>query len=73
MLFKIIVKCLDPIKCVNLVGILDLRLYPYGNARQSRAKDGSWKFTCQHGPKECLGNVLEVDCWVTENHVNVYN
>ena len=22
--------------------------------------DGSWKFECQHGEKECLGNILEV-------------
>ena len=38
--------------------ICDFNLYPYGNAR--RAQNGSsWTFTCQHGVKECQGNLIE--------------
>ena len=38
----------------------DLHLWPYGNAKETKAvfKD-EYKFTCQHGPNECLGNILE--------------
>lgn len=39
-------------------GILKINLVPYGNARQ-RYYGGSWIFTCQHGPAECTGNVME--------------
>lgn len=38
--------------------ICEFNLIPYGNAR--RTQNGSnWAFTCQHGVKECLGNVIE--------------
>lgn len=36
-----------------------IKLYPYGNARQTQQADGSWSFTCQHGAVECYGNLLE--------------
>lgn len=39
---------------------MDFKIYPYGNAKQLQAHDGSWKFHCQHGPKECVANTLEV-------------
>ncbi len=40
---------------------MDVRLYPFGNAEESEGKEeGRWKFQCQHGPKECVGNLLEV-------------
>ncbi|XP_063239545.1 GILT-like protein 1 [Bacillus rossius redtenbacheri] len=29
---------------------------PYGKASQERLADGHWSFSCQHGPRECLGN-----------------
>jgi interferon gamma-inducible protein 30 len=35
--------------------ILDLRLWPYGNARENPDKS----FTCQHGAPECKGNMIE--------------
>jgi len=39
-------------------GILELKLVPYGNAREY--KYGSqWVFYCQHGTAECTGNVIE--------------
>jgi len=41
-------------------GIMEVRLWPYGNAHESQKPDGSWQFKCQHGKDECLGNLLEV-------------
>jgi len=35
--------------------ILDLKLWPYGNARENPDKS----FTCQHGAPECKGNMVE--------------
>ena len=40
-------------------GVVDLHLYPYGNAKQTQNPDGTWKFKCQHGPTECDGNIYE--------------
>ncbi|XP_041360999.1 gamma-interferon-inducible lysosomal thiol reductase-like [Gigantopelta aegis] len=38
--------------------IMNLSLVPYGNARET--KEGNhWKFECQHGKQECVGNVIE--------------
>lgn len=37
---------------------MDLGFYPYGNA-QERKVGGKWEFTCQHGPSECEGNMIE--------------
>ncbi|XP_076322193.1 gamma-interferon-inducible lysosomal thiol reductase-like isoform X1 [Tachypleus tridentatus] len=38
--------------------ILNLTLVPFGNAKVT--KDGDkWKFTCQHGPKECYSNIIQ--------------
>lgn len=37
--------------------ICDFNVIPYGNART--AKNGtSWAFTCQHGARECQGNLI---------------
>jgi len=41
-------------------GIMKVAIYPYGNAHESKNPDGTWKFQCQHGGKECMGNILEV-------------
>ena len=40
-------------------GIMKLVLYPYGNAHYTANANGSYTFTCQHGPKECQGNIYE--------------
>lgn len=38
--------------------ICEFNFYPYGNARRTQ-NGSSWAFTCQHGVRECQGNLLE--------------
>jgi interferon gamma-inducible protein 30 len=38
--------------------ICDFNFYPYGNARRTQ-NGSSWAFTCQHGAKECQGNLIQ--------------
>ncbi|XP_064476912.1 gamma-interferon-inducible lysosomal thiol reductase-like [Ornithodoros turicata] len=42
---------------------MEVRLYPYGNARTRTHKDGNGRATdiisCQHGPRECEGNTVQ--------------
>lgn len=53
---------------MNDVGsIMDLMIFPYGNAKEKQSSDGTWKFTCQHGKDECLANTLEACA------INLYN
>lgn len=37
---------------------MNFTLYPYGNAREKQASNGSWTFTCQHGANECIVNMI---------------
>lgn len=39
-------------------GIMDFSLFPYGNAKQTKNADGSYSFHCQHGARECEGNMV---------------
>jgi len=36
--------------------VMDVDLYPYGNADKVKNPDGSYTFNCQHGKEECYGN-----------------
>ncbi|ESO86102.1 hypothetical protein LOTGIDRAFT_235669 [Lottia gigantea] len=38
--------------------IMDITLIPFGNAYKKN-KNGTLSFSCQHGPNECIGNVIE--------------
>jgi len=46
------------IKCPGIYDMANFSIYTYGNA-QERQSGGQWIYTCQHGPQECYGNVLE--------------
>ncbi|XP_013134813.1 PREDICTED: gamma-interferon-inducible lysosomal thiol reductase-like [Papilio polytes] len=37
---------------------IDIRTYPYGNAKTIIDENGKYKIECQHGPAECYGNKL---------------
>lgn len=43
---------------VKVREIFNLTLVPYGNAEETKRGD-KWVFECQHGPKECEGNLIE--------------
>ena len=38
--------------------IMNLGFVPYGNAKEQQQGD-KWEFTCQHGPEECYGNLIQ--------------
>ncbi|KAL4702947.1 hypothetical protein ACJJTC_008725 [Scirpophaga incertulas] len=42
----------------KLHDFLEVRTYPYGNAKTNVHDDGTVDFQCQHGPLECYGNKL---------------
>jgi len=48
----------EAVYTANFEKICDYQLFPYGNARE-KFVDGKWVFTCQHGPNECYGNLVE--------------
>jgi len=37
---------------------VDVRLVPFGKARFQARKDAGYTFDCQHGPRECRGNII---------------
>jgi len=41
----------------NLGQYLDIEFIPYGNAQSLPNGNGGWNFDCQHGPRECSGNM----------------
>lgn len=47
---------------IMLRDIMTVTLVPYGNAKE--IPDGQkYKYECQHGPEECLGNMIETCLW----------
>jgi len=40
-------------------GIIQIGLYPYGNAHETQLPNGTWAFDCQHGEVECQMNLVE--------------
>lgn len=54
---QFITQILYPQIWTNLKDIVDVELIPYGNAKED-FRNGTWQFTCQHGPAECSLNKL---------------
>lgn len=50
-------------RAINAEGIemlAEITIVPFGNAKENKKdNDGSYEFTCQHGEKECQGNILQ--------------
>ncbi|CAG5132989.1 unnamed protein product [Candidula unifasciata] len=42
----------------KLSSIMNVTLVPYGNTEETKVGD-HWEFDCQHGPDECLGDIIE--------------
>uniref|UniRef100_A0A2P2I298 Gamma-interferon-inducible lysosomal thiol reductase-like n=1 Tax=Hirondellea gigas TaxID=1518452 RepID=A0A2P2I298_9CRUS len=42
----------------QLRSIMDVEIYPYGNAKETPLSGGGYNFTCQNGPLECQGNMM---------------
>ena len=40
-------------------GIMHVDVIPYGNAHEVEISAGYYNYTCQHGPMECTGNLIE--------------
>ena len=43
--------------------MVNITIYPYGNANERKESNGTWIFTCQHGKDECEGNLVET-CFI---------
>ena len=43
--------------------MVNISIYPYGNANERQEANGTWAFTCQHGEDECKGNLVET-CFI---------
>ncbi len=48
----------DYLQNPDFLSLAHVNFYPYGNAKESQSGD-HYEFTCQHGPNECYGNVVE--------------
>jgi hypothetical protein len=45
----------------SVLSIVNITIVPYGNAHESyNSSTQLYQFTCQHGPQECLGNLIHV-------------
>ena len=43
--------------------MVNITIYPYGNALENQLPNGTWNISCQHGPDECAGNLVET-CFI---------
>eukprot|EP01084_Bolivina_argentea_P090580 163189_1 len=43
--------------------MVNITIYPYGNAQEKQRTSGEWTFTCQHGKLECDANMVET-CFI---------
>ena len=43
--------------------MVNISIYPYGNANERQEANGTWNFNCQHGEDECKGNLVET-CFI---------
>jgi len=46
-------------KTFQSTGIMMVDIIPYGNAQEVEISTGYYNYTCQHGPSECTGNLIE--------------
>ena len=46
---------------------MTVSLFPFGNAIETRLRNGTYVYTCQHGPKECQANIFEA-CIIKQNN-----
>lgn len=56
-------------KTLRQTGIMDIKMYPYGNAHEEKLPNGHYAYHCQHGDKECRGNFIEA-CIQRETNFN---
>ena len=63
----------DFIEKVSKPNLADIELIPYGNAEESyNETTNRWDFECQHGEKECYGNLIETCLIQNFGRVNSY-
>jgi interferon gamma-inducible protein 30 len=44
-----------------ILDIVNITIVPYGNAHETYdSTTQTYQFTCQHGPDECVGNLIHV-------------
>ncbi|KAK8799652.1 hypothetical protein WA158_006200 [Blastocystis sp. Blastoise] len=60
----------DFVKVPELAAIADIKLYPFGNGKIVTRDPPT--FQCQHGEKECYGNMVE-NCAIAHNPDNWWN
>ena len=48
----------------SVLDIVNITVVPYGNARETYdSTNQTYQFVCQHGPEECLGNLIHVNTY----------
>jgi len=43
----------------GFLDMADVLFVPYGNAEENQTDSGTYEFDCQHGPPECIYNIIE--------------